>query len=235
MRQLAGVLVAASCVLGSTALADSTNRFGFAGPEVFPIDWGTTFLRNADFDGDGLIDLIVVNNARSRLTLLYNRTGQTNAPDTKPKVGRRDVNELPADARFRIESISSEKRISCLSVADLNGDQRPDLAYFGEPRELIVQYNQGTNGWSQPKRWPLEDGLLDGNALSTGDIDGDQRVDVLLLAEKHLYVLRQKKDGTLAEPERIPYAGSVKAAQVLDIDGDKRDDLLLINWDSANP
>lgn len=217
------------------ARAESTNRFGFSGPEVFPIDWGLTFLRYADFDGDGLNDLIVVNNARSKITLMYNQTGKTNALAPKLSVGRKDINELPADARFRIESIASEKRISSLAVADLNGDRRPDLVYFGEPRELILQLNQGANGWSQPKRWPLEDGLLDGNALSTGDVDGDGRVDVLLLAEKHLYVLRQQVDGTLAEPDRVPYAGVVKAAQVLDIDGDQREDLLLINWDSANP
>lgn len=230
-------------VAGSVALgilfpavgAEVSKRFGFSGPEVFPIDWGISFLRSADFDGDGLMDLMVVNNARSKLNLLYNQGGKTNAVATRDGLGRRDINELPPDARFRIESIASEKRISSVSVADLNGDGKPDLAYYGEPRELIVQYNQGTNGWSQPKRWPLEDGLLDGNALSTGDINGDKRMDLLLLAEKHLYVLHQGEGGTLSEPERIPYAGTVKAAQVLDIDGDNRDDLVLVNWDSANP
>ena len=32
----------------------------------------------ADWDGDGLLDLIVVNNARSKITILYNQTGKTN-------------------------------------------------------------------------------------------------------------------------------------------------------------
>ena len=31
-------------------------------------------------DGDGLNDLIVVNNARSKINILYNRTGKTNTP-----------------------------------------------------------------------------------------------------------------------------------------------------------
>jgi hypothetical protein len=39
----------------------------------------------------------------------------------------------------------------------------------------------------------------------------------------------------LAEPEKIPYTGAVKSLQVLDIQGDGRDDLLLVNWDNANP
>ena len=39
------------------------NRFGFLGPEIFPIDNGITQLRVADLDGDGLNDIIVVDNA----------------------------------------------------------------------------------------------------------------------------------------------------------------------------
>ncbi|HAB18803.1 MAG TPA: VCBS repeat-containing protein [Verrucomicrobiota bacterium] len=227
-------------VLGWVALlvalgGESTNRFGFGGPEVFPLDYGIAFLHVADLDGDSLNDIVVVNNSRSKINLLYNRTGNTNAPVTPAKVGRRDLNELPADARFRVDSIASEKRITSLSVADLNGDGKPDLAYFGEPKELIVQFNQGTNGWSQPRRWPLDDGALDYNALTTGDVNGDGKTDLLLLAEKHLYILRQQADGTLGEPERMPYSGVVKAVQVLDLNGDGREDLLFVNWDNANP
>ena len=97
----------------------------------------------------------------------------------QPKLPRkREPNELPPDARFRIESIASEKRIAALVVADLNGDGRPDIAYYGEPKELVVLYNQGTNGWSAPKRWPIEDGQLSANALATGDLNGDGRPDL---------------------------------------------------------
>ncbi len=226
-----------AAALGASAslLADATNRFGFSGPEVFPLDYGIGLLHVADLDGDGLNDLIVVNNNRSKLTLLYNRTGKTNAPVTPAKIGRKDINELPSDARFRVDSISSEKRITSLVVADLNGDGRPDLAYYGDPRELVIQYNLGTNGWATPKRWPLDDGILDSNALTVGDINADGRPDLLLLAEKHIYVLPALSDGSLGEPEKIPYSGTVKALQVLDLDGDGRDDLMMVNWDHPNP
>ncbi len=222
------------------AAESSEPRFGFAGPEIFPVDVGIDFLRSADLDGDGRNDLVVVNNARSKITLLYNQTGQTNAPGKasapdKAPVGRRDINELPPDARFRIDSISSEKRISSLVVADLNGDNRPDLAYFGEPKELVVQINQGTNAWSLPRRIDLGDGLLDANALASGDINGDRLPDLLLLAEKHVHILLQRPDHSLADAVKLPYTGTVKAVQVHDIDGDGRQDLLLVNWDHPNP
>src|SRR2546427_287504 len=105
-----------------TGRGDSgTNRFGFTGPEIFPIDNQIGHLRSADLDGDGLTDLIVVNNARSKISLLFNQTGKTNESPTKTSV-RREINELPPAARFRIDSIASEKRISSLVVADLNSD-----------------------------------------------------------------------------------------------------------------
>src|SRR5438477_701411 len=231
-------ILSALWLLGTIVLTgrgdSSTNRFGFTGPEIFPIDNQIGHLRAADLDGDGLQDLIVVNNSRSKINLLYNQTGKTNQAEAKTPV-KRELNQLPPDARFRIDSIASEKRISSLVVADLNGDGRPDVAYYGEPKELVAQFNQGTNGWSAPKRWPLDDGLLDANALAAGDANGDGRTDLLLLAEGHVYLLAQTTNHTLAEPEKIPYSGTVKAVQVLDIDGDGREDLLLVNWDNPNP
>ncbi len=233
-------MLAAAAYFTLTSLAETsvtnnsdTNRFGFTGPEIYPIDNQISQLRVADLDGDGLNDLIVVNNARSKINLLYNQTGKTNRI-VKPAI-KREMNELPPDARFRIESIASEKRIASLVVADLNGDGRPDIAYYGEPKELVVLYNQGTNGWSAPKRWQIEDGQLSPNALGTGDLNGDGRTDLVLLAENYVYFFAQNKDHALNEPEKIPFSGAVKSVQVVDIDGDERSDLLLVNWEDRNP
>src|SRR5438034_3126617 len=160
-----------------TGRGDSqTNRFGFTGPEIFPIDPLIGQLRAADLDGDGLQDLIVVNNGRSKINLLYNQTVKTILATKVKPGGRSEINQLPPDARFRIESIASEKRISSLVVADLNADGRPDIAYYGEPKELVLQYNEGTNRWSSPKRWAIEDGQLPPNALGAGDLNGDGRI-----------------------------------------------------------
>ena len=211
------------------------NHFGFTGPEIFPIDSQISQLHVADLDGDGLNDLVVVNNLRSKINLLYNQTGKTNrTPDLKSGI-KRELNELPPDARFRIDSIASESRIASLVVADLNGDGRPDIAYYGEPRELVVLYNQGTNGWSAPKRWPIEDGQLSANALATGDLNGDGRADLILLGDNCVYYLPQNADHNLSEPKKIPFSGLVRSAQIVDVDGDGRGDLLLVNWEDRNP
>lgn len=233
-----GCLWAGSVLAASALYAADTNtntvKFGFTGPEIFPIDSQIALLHSADIDGDGLTDLIVVNNSQSKINILYNQTGKTNAAAPKKEV-KREINELPPDARFRIDSIASEKRISSLVVRDLNSDGKPDLAYYGEPKELVVLFNQGADGWSAPKRFAIEDGQATADALTSGDLNGDKRTDLVLLGETCLYFLPQQPDHTLGEPERIPFSGNVKAVQVLDIDGDGRDDLLLINWDNPDP
>jgi hypothetical protein len=226
---------AALVIFVSGVMHGADGEFGFSGPEIFPIDRNINLMQSADLNGDGLLDLIVVNNDRSRINLLFNQTGKTNLPASKPSTRALDLNELPPDARFRIESIASEKRVSSIVVADFDGDGLPDLAHFGEPKELTLQFNSRTNAWRVIKKWTIPDGQIGGNALACGDINGDQLNDLLLLGETAIYCVIQKTNHTFAEPEKLPYAETVKAIQILDIDGDKRQDLLLVNWESPNP
>jgi hypothetical protein len=80
LRRFLGVLACAVGVATARGGGGETNTFGFTGPEIYPLDSAITLLRAADMDGDGLNDLIVVNNARSKINILYNRTGKTNTP-----------------------------------------------------------------------------------------------------------------------------------------------------------
>ena len=235
MQSIKGILPAlvlgfALAVRGETA----TNSFGFTGREIYPIDDQISLLHVADLDGDGLNDIIVANNRRSKINLLYNQTGKTNRAVTPPR--KLEINELPPDARFRIDSVPVAERIAALAVTDLNGDGRPDLVFYGDAKDLTVLYNQGTNDWSDPQTWHIPDGRMDPNALVTGDLNGDGRTDVVLLGDNgSLYFLPQQADHTLGEPEKIPYSGTPNAVQITDVNGDGKDDLLLVDWDSPTP
>ncbi len=213
----------------------ATNGFGFTGPEIFPIDDQIDLLHAADLDGDGLNDLIVANNLRSKINLLYNQTGKTNRAAATP-ARKLEINELPPDARFRIDSLPTDERIGSMVVTDLNGDGRPDIAIYGDAKDLEVIYNEGTNGWSEPKRWRITDGQLNVNALAEGDLNGDGRPDLVLLGDNgSFYFLPQLADRTLGEPQKIPCSGTPKSVQIVDVDGDGRNDLLLVDWDSPTP
>ncbi len=217
---------------GQTNAAD----FAFAGPEIFPIDQQIGLLHAADLNGDGLNDLIVANNLRSKINLLYNLTGKTNLTAAANPALPLEINQLPPGSRFRIDSIPVDEHISAMVVADLNGDGRPDIAFYGDGKDLEVIYNQGTNGWSDPERWHIDNGRTDANALTDGDLNGDGRTDLVLLGDNGaVYFLPQLADHTLGEPQKIPYSGTPEAVQVVDVNGDGRKDLLLVDWDSPTP
>jgi len=236
MKFFSGAVLSASFIFGfSAAAATVTNMFGFSGHEIFPVDPMINQLHVADLDGDCLNDLIVANNLRSKINLLYNLTGKTNRTDAVP-ARKLELNELPPDSRFRIDSLPADERIAGMVVTDLNGDGRPDIAYFGDAKDLVVLYNRGTNGWSEPKRWHLDDGRLDANALVTGDLNGDGRTDLVLLGDSGaVYFFEQQADHTLAEPQKISCSGTPKAVQIADVDGDGRNDLVFVDFENPNP
>jgi hypothetical protein len=215
--------------------AVGTNAFGFSGHEIFPVDQQITQLHVADLDGDGLNDIVVANNLHSKISLLYNLTGKTNRADAAP-ARKLDLNELPPGSRFRLDSIPSEERIAAMAVTDVNGDGRPDLIYYGDAKDLIVRYNLGTNGWSEPKRWHIDNGRMDPNALAIGDLSGTGRPGVALLGDNGtVYYLAQSADHTLAEPVKITCSGTPKAIQIADVDGDGRNDLVFVDFDTPTP
>ncbi|HEY1663921.1 MAG TPA: VCBS repeat-containing protein [Verrucomicrobiae bacterium] len=210
-----------------------TNIFSFTGHETYPVDEGISLLHAADLTGDGLNDLIVANNGRSKIDLLYNETGKTNPPSAPASM---ELNELPPGVRFHIDSITTDERLASLSVTDLSGKGKPDLIFYGDGKDLEIIHNLGTNGWSDPQRWHIDDGSMDPNALVVGDLNGDGLSDILLLGDNgSLYFWAQKPDHTFAEPQKIPYSGTPKAIQMTDINGDGKNDLLLVDWDSPTP
>ena len=75
------------------------------------------------------LDLLINNPRRSKLQLLYNQT--STAPTTKELPAIRGINELPPDSRFRVESVSTEERVSSVRVVDFFGDEQVEIVYCG--------------------------------------------------------------------------------------------------------
>src|SRR5437762_1320269 len=240
-------ILSALWLLGTIVLTgrgdSSTNRFGFTGPEIFPIDNQIGHLRAADLDGDGLQDLVVVNNSRSKINLLYNQTGKTNQAEAKTPV-KRELNQLPPDARFRTDSIASDKRLSSHVVADLNGDGREDLLLVNwdspNPFRFRLQNEAGQLG---PE---IHFTLPPIRSFWADDLDGDHKTEVITIAQKsgraEISTFKRKRadplSGALMEGQFqvLPLSKTTKARRGMvwaDINDDRLPDLLVAEPESG--
>ncbi len=209
---------------GATSTAqDARYDYGFDGPEIYKLDPGIDLLEIVDVNGDGSNDVVVVNNRKASLEFLLQ-----GVPDAEEyRVGNEeDVNRLANAGRLGRHSVSTEMRVTDLVSGDLDGDGRIDLAWYGEPREVVVLYG-GSDSWDRINRIRNGEGLLHPDCLAVADWTGDGRNDLVLLGDKVLFLYEQDGRGTLTGPRRIPLALSALGFEPADYDQDGVQDLLL--------
>jgi hypothetical protein len=262
MRNSATVrlLLAALCLGGLSLFASGEDKpatppaaepakesFGFSGMEMYKLDWDTNNLHLADVNGDGLTDIIVVNNARARIECLLQRpktAGAAKSPAPKPAdlsaaapaKAEAEPNEIPNDANFDSRPYLTEKHVFSLEVGDLNGDGRTDMAYYGDPRELVVVYQDKNGQWGTKRTFDIADGSTQMNALAIGDLRKSGRNDLVLLGTDGTYFFYQNAAGQLESPIKesgLP-DGAVGIA-IRDFLGNGRKDLLYFCSDEAAP
>ena len=206
----------------SALLVPRSEELHFGGPEIFPLDARMHGLQAADLDGDGRTDALLINNARSSIQLLLNRPG--GEADGSPGS---DINDLPPDARFRLDSIHCEERISGLVVVDFTGEESPDILYCADQDEIVLLENRGDGHWPRTHRWPVPDVVPGSPALGTGDFDGDGATELAVLSESAFTIIRRPDSREKSTP--LPHGGGLDAFHVSDVDGDGCDDILALS------
>ncbi|MHC4704389.1 MAG: FG-GAP repeat domain-containing protein, partial [Planctomycetota bacterium] len=224
---------------------DISEYYGFVEMEMVKLDWGIKDLRIADFDGDGRNDIAIANNRKARIELLVQKEavgpGETHVtvdPDDA------DVNAITPPTRFARQSIAVSQKLYSLVAGDLNSDGLTDLAFYGEPKGLyvVLQNTDDTKSgkpkslsWRARKKIAIDDGLLTSNVLVCADLNGDRADDIALGGRDGVYIIVQKKDGSLAEPVKYPTSGRTLSVQVSDLNGDEINDLVLVTNDVEKP
>ncbi len=223
-RGMSWVLPLVALAVARAAVDDPSGAkpdFGFLPLEIYKVGPRTTGLVVRDLDGDGVADIAMIDNNRSRIALLLS------GPAEGPPAGD-EANQGDSDRRLKFRSITVNKAIVSLQAGDFNGDGKTDLAFYGTPAELIVLYNEGGARFETSRRFAVGDAVASGTALAVGDLNRDGRDDLALLGPDELVLIFQGPDGQLGDPERLAHSASKPGVvKVADLDGDGGQDLAI--------
>jgi hypothetical protein len=212
------------------------EEYGFSGVLNSRLNDGVVLLQAGDFDSDGDIDLAVINNPKARIDfLLQRKPGEPLGDDAATRTSGR-VNELVDETNFRRDSFPTEQKVSSFALGDLNGDGRNDLAFTGDSGKLTVVYRSAKGTFGDRVRFDLDEPSASPQAVRCGDLDGNGRSDVAVLARRKTQLFLQGQDGKLAEGAELLNATSAPDGFALaDLDGDKKLDVLYVKAESESP
>ncbi|WP_339727513.1 VCBS repeat-containing protein [uncultured Gimesia sp.] len=206
--------------------------YGFKPLELFKLSSRSSNMLAEDLNGDGLNDLILIDNSNSRIDILQQRSGKDQEVNDDSNEG---VNFIPSDARLKHVKIPVDVSVSALTVGDFNGDGRNDLAYLATPDRLIIRYQSETGDWSKRKRIRLADLQSTQWTIAAGDLNFDQKDDLIVLGKNHTYVILQDAQGELNTPRSILNTSpKLGLAAIADLNGDGRNDFTYATRDGKN-
>lgn len=176
-----------------------------------------TDVRVADFNSDGFLDRLTNFNQNHLALEFGDGAGQFS--------GQVEL-DIPHDDFGRTGE---------LAVADINGDERPDIvaSYYqgSQPRELWVYLSDGTKTFSAPRILTLGDSIP--TSVTIADINADGRADIIAAVASHsVQVLLGDTDYTFAGRTAISI---LSPAQVVaqQVNGDALLDVVIRNNNGA--
>ena len=227
--------------------AEIASYFGFDGLEVVKIDPNAGPIAVGDMDGDGRLDLIVVNNFKSRIELHLQKPGAS--PDDAVET-KGSVNEVPTHWRFKRVEVPVSHQVNAIVPFDFNGDGMLDIVYAGQPG-TIVFLKQVKPGQFEVERRIAQKGLTtsrDGFVIA--DLIGDARQDLAAIVGGEVTVWPfessavgsavgskegSKEGSKLGEAVELGSGEPIGALVVGDFDGDGHKDLVGVAPDNSAP
>lgn len=216
----------------SSADTDVSPYYGFKSVEVFKLEPRTTNLLAGDFNHDGLSDLVLFDNGHARIDLLLQRRQPSESPS---EPGAPTINDVKGDWRFEHKKIPVDKQLASLAVGDFNGDGRTDVASFGIPDRLMIYFQPASGEWRRHTTMRIPDVAPAQWTMAAGDLNGDGKDDLVILGRRQTYVFLQQPGRGLSPPTVLMNTSDkLSLAQVVDFDGDGRNDLCYLAGDGQD-
>ena len=90
-----------------------SKYYGFSGLEIFKLERRSANMVKGDFNGDGLVDVLLIDNSHSRLDLLQQRKqGDADKPSR--------VNDITNDWRFEHVKIPVDRQVAAMTTGDMH-------------------------------------------------------------------------------------------------------------------
>ena len=183
----------------------------FPNTAAFPVGQSPAALASADLNGDGKLDLAVVDFAsNSAIILLGSGTGQFT----------------------RAASVPLGVNPNSLVAADLNGDRKPDLV-SGNPgsRNVSIALGRGDGSFAPPSAVGFGTASISPLGLTAADFDGDGKLDLACADPTGIIaILRGLGDGTFQAPQTFSSGSQPAFLLSTDLNRDARPDLVTANF-----
>lgn len=226
------LLLAAAAPAAAQPAEGLAPYFGFEPTRILVSDEECGPAIAADFNGDGLPDLAVVNNRKSRIDLFYLRATQRSESEMSRATR---VNELPPNPWYDTEKVSVAHRVTALRAFDVDGDGKLDLVYAGaNPLELVVMRQETPSKFEMLSRTRVRDLAARRDGFEIADVSGDARPEVLAVVGGRIQVFPMDARGRLGEPITLGSSG-LQQLYVEDYNGDGRADVLGVVPEDAAP
>lgn len=196
--------------------ASLADFFGFGGLEVVKIDKDAGPICVADMNGDGLMDLIAVNNRASRIEIHYQKKNAS--PEDEPRTPTR-VNEFPEHWRFRREFISVTHQVNAVIPYDFDGDGMMDLIYGGTPAEIVFMRQTAPGTFNVSRKHSVKDLGANRNALAVANLVDDKAPELVSLVGGKIAIWPLSGDN-IKQPLLLAAGAPIVAIKIEDFNGD---------------
>ena len=209
---------------------DLGDYFGFSDLEIIKIGDDAGPMYTGDVNGDGLMDILVINNRKSRIDLLLQKTGVS--PEDTATVTR--ANEIPEHWRFDKKRVMVAHNVSALALHDFNGDGLTDIIYASNPSTVVFMEQLPEGNFKKTRTHRVSNLGASRSAFSIKNIIDDPDPELITIVKGNIQSFPLVNDA-LKKPTVFATDDKVVAFELEDYDGNGLTDIVGIVPNSSEP